>query len=321
VSERAERVLAGCQVSGAQVIRWIEDGDARGFKALEHLYPHSGNAHLIGLTGPPGAGKSTLVDALIAELRTRRQRVGVLAVDPSSPFSQGAVLGDRVRMQRHSTDPDVFIRSMATRGCLGGLARSTSEAAVVLDAMGHDVVLVETVGVGQDEVDVADLAHTTVVVNVPGLGDDVQAIKAGILEVGDVYALNKADHPGCEDSEKHLRGMLALRETKEGGWQPPLLRTVAQRGDGVAELANACADHRDFLAQAGRLEETAAKRAERVFRDLLGELCAEVLLSRAAENPEHAKLLTAVRGRKLSPYSAAQRLVSTLAVHAKEAEK
>ncbi|NRA10214.1 MAG: methylmalonyl Co-A mutase-associated GTPase MeaB [Myxococcales bacterium] len=321
MSDPAERILTGCHASAGQVIRWIEDGDRRGVAALKHLYPHGGHAHVIGITGPPGAGKSTLVDALIAELRGRALRVGVLAVDPSSPFSQGAVLGDRVRMQRHSTDPQVFIRSMATRGCLGGLARATSEAAVVLAAMGQQVVLVETVGVGQDEVEVAELAHTTVVVSVPGLGDEVQALKAGILEVGDVFAINKADHPGCEDTEKHLRGMLAMRAVEPGCWQPPLLRTVAHSGEGVPELADACIAHRDFLGEAGRLEEADARRGERVFRALLGELCAEALLARAEESPAHASLLGAVRAREIDPYSAAESLVSALAVRGGDAPR
>ena len=318
MSERAERILTGCHASAGQVIRWIEDGDRRGVAALKHLYPHGRNAHVIGITGPPGAGKSTLVDALIAELRERDLRVGVLAVDPSSPFSQGAVLGDRVRMQRHSTDPQVFIRSMATRGCLGGLARATSEAAVVLAAMGQHVVLVETVGVGQDEVEVAELAHTTVVVNVPGLGDEVQAIKAGILEVGDIFAINKADHPGCDDTEKHLRGMLAMRAVAEGSWQAPVLRTVAQSGAGVSELADACIAHRGHLAEAGQLEAADARRGERVFRALLGELCAEALLSHAQQSPAHAGLLGAVRAREIDPYSAAEELVSALTLRGGE---
>ncbi|MDJ0853463.1 MAG: methylmalonyl Co-A mutase-associated GTPase MeaB [Myxococcota bacterium] len=306
----AQAVLDGHLASGARLIRLLEDVDPAGIETLKRIYPRTGRAWLVGVTGPPGAGKSTLVDALIAALRGRGRRVGVLAVDPTSPFSGGAILGDRVRMQRHATDPDVFIRSMATRGQLGGLALATADAALVLDAMGYDVVLVETVGVGQDELDVAELAHTTVVVNVPGLGDEIQAIKAGILEVGDVFVLNKADRPGADETEKQLRLMLHLKKAPEGSWEPPLLRTVARGGEGIEELLDACEGHRAGLARSGELEARAARRCYRSFLELLRTRAAERLLASAAADPELAGLADDVRARRVDPYTAADRVVA-----------
>jgi LAO/AO transport system kinase len=297
-------------VSGGRLIRWLEDGDPRGLEALRVVYPQTGNAHLIGITGAPGAGKSTLVDALIAELRRREHRVGVVAVDPSSPFSGGALLGDRVRMQRHATDDGVFIRSMATRGRLGGLARATFEATLVLDAMGYDVILIETVGVGQDELEIADLAWTTIVVSVPGLGDDIQAIKAGILEVADVFVLNKADRPGADDAERHLRMMLHLRAAPPGGWSPPLIRTVAARGEGVTELVEACESHRGHLRATGQIDAVAARRSEHFFREILRERAADTILRAAAASDRFADLLEAVRARRIDPYSASEALLA-----------
>jgi len=319
VSGLAERVLEGCPVSGGRLIRWLEDGDPRGIEALRVVYPQTGKSHLIGLTGAPGAGKSTLVDAFIAELRRRGHRVGVIAVDPSSPFSGGAILGDRVRMQRHATDDGVFIRSMATRGRMGGLARASFEATLVLDAMGYDVILVETVGVGQDEIEVVELAHTTVVVSVPGLGDDIQAIKAGILEVGDVFVLNKSDRPGADDAERHLRMMLHLRPAAEGAWMPPLIRTVASREEGVAELASACAAHRQHLLEQGRLERVAADRNEHFFRELVRDRALEEVLAAAAASRRFDDLLAAVRARRIDPYSARDALLAAVGPHATDA--
>lgn len=311
MSGLAERVLEGCPVSGGRLIRWLEDGDPRGIEALRVVYPRTGNAHLIGITGAPGAGKSTLVDAFIAELRRRGHRVGVIAVDPSSPFSGGAILGDRVRMQRHATDDGVFIRSMATRGRLGGLARASFEATLVLDAMGYDVILVETVGVGQDELEVVELAHTTVVVSVPGLGDDIQAIKAGILEVGDVFVLNKADRPDAADAERHLRMMLHLRPTVADAWTPPLIRTVASREEGVADLASACAAHRRDLLDRGRLECLGADRSEHFFRELVRERAVEQILATAGSR-RFDDLRASVRERRMDPYSARDALLAAV---------
>ncbi|MCP4906144.1 MAG: methylmalonyl Co-A mutase-associated GTPase MeaB, partial [bacterium] len=310
MSELAQRALEGHVASGARIIRWLEDGERAGIEALKELYPKSGRAHLVGITGPPGAGKSTLVDALIAENRSRGRRVAVVAIDPSSPFSGGAILGDRVRMQRHATDPDVFIRSMATRGQLGGLSRSTFEATAVLDAMGYDIVMVETVGVGQDELEVVDLAHTTLVVNVPGLGDDIQAIKAGILEVGDVFVLNKADRSGADDTERALLTMLHLRGVIEGVWAPPLLKTVAVREEGIPELVDACDAHRADLEASGALEGAAATRGEHFFAELLRDFAVEKIIASATARAFYPKLLESVRAREIDPYTAAEQLVS-----------
>ena len=261
----AERVLAGHVPSAARLIRLVEDGRPEGRLALQALFPKSGRAHVVGVTGPPGAGKSTLVGALVGELRRRGRRVGVLAVDPSSPRSGGAILGDRVRMQRFATDPGVFIRSMASRGTSGGLARTTWEAAVVLDAMGCDAVLVETVGVGQTELAVADLAHTTVVVCLPGAGDEIQALKAGLFEVADLLVLNKADLPGADDAERFLRVLLhSGRAPAPGAWELSLLRTVAAREEGIGALADALAAHRAHLERSGRLAEIERRRVERL---------------------------------------------------------
>jgi len=312
MSELAERALEGCQTSGARIISWLEDDDPRGPEALKvfHASPRSGRAHVVGVTGPPGAGKSTLVDGLVQEWRSLLLKVGVLAVDPSSPFTGGAILGDRVRMQRHSTDPDVFIRSMATRGQLGGLSRKTFEAARVLEAMGFERIIVETVGVGQDELAVVELAHTTVVVSVPGLGDDIQALKAGIFEVGDVFVINKSDRPGVDETEKQLTMMLHLREPAESIWSVPLLRTVAHKGEGLQELMSACDDHRACLTQADRWEEKTARREESFFRELVRDGAAQKIMSENGGDDRFRSLLDDVRARRIDPYSAAELLVS-----------
>ncbi|MCW5805319.1 MAG: methylmalonyl Co-A mutase-associated GTPase MeaB, partial [Deltaproteobacteria bacterium] len=255
-----DAILAGDIRGAARLMRDLDDRRPEALAALKQLYPHTGRAYLVGVTGNPGAGKSTVVDALIAHYRAAGERVGVVCVDPTSPFSGGAILGDRIRMQRHALDPGVFIRSLATRGHLGGLSRSTFDVAHVLDAMGYARILVETVGVGQDEVDVMKAAHTTVVVTVPGLGDDIQAIKAGLLEVADVLAVNKADREGADRTERDLLHMLDLRASGERK-AVEIVRTIATKGtaegSGIAELARAVEAHR---ARA-RTGEGAAARA------------------------------------------------------------
>ena len=277
---------------------------------LAALYPRTGRARIVGITGPPGAGKSTLVQRLAQALRRAGKSVGIVAVDPSSPFTGGAILGDRIRMAEIYTDPGVFIRSMATRGALGGLARATSDAVDVLDAAGFDVVLVETVGVGQDEVDIARTADTTAVVLMPGSGDDIQAIKAGILEIADVFILNKADREGADRAAAELAMMLDL--TGERPWRPPIVRTVSPRNEGVAAALDALDAHAEHLAATG---EGAARRRQRVRSRLLALLegrFRSAVEARAPEPDGLEKAISRVADRREDPYAAAGRLFDTL---------
>ena len=310
-----EPILSGDIRAAARLMRDLDDRRPDAIATLKALFPHTGKAYLVGVTGNPGAGKSTVVDALIAHYRAQGERVGVVCVDPTSPFSGGAILGDRIRMQRHALDPGVFIRSLATRGHLGGLSRSTFDVAHVLDAMGFERVLIETVGVGQDEVDVMKAAHTTVVVTVPGLGDDIQAIKAGLLEVADVLVVNKADREGADRTERDLLHMLDLRATGERK-EVEIVRTIATKGtaegSGISELGAAVARHR---ARAWSGEGAAARATARATAHL-GELVRALLADRASRAMQArgglGEIAQALVERRTDPWTVAEELVTSL---------
>ena len=308
----AEKVIAGDVRTVARVIRDIDDGIPAVREVLKELSPHTGKAFIVGITGSPGVGKSTLVDQMVAHLRKQGKTVGVLAVDPTSPFSGGAILGDRIRMQRHSTDQGVYIRSLATRGHFGGLTQSTRSAIDVLDAMGKDYILVETVGVGQDEVDIVKNAHTTVIVVVPGMGDDIQALKAGILEVGDIFVINKADREGVDRTLTDLRVMINMdkEKYKEGKWKPPIIKTQAVFDNGIDELIEEIDNHREFLKKAdGNIY--AGKRKNKIREELTDMVKArviELLLSKLIETDEFNKAVDSIAGGETDRYTACDNL-------------
>jgi LAO/AO transport system kinase len=306
-----DRLLAGDRRAVARLITLVENRAPEAREALAALYPHTGHAHIVGITGSPGSGKSTLVNQVAKALRRQGSTVGIVAVDPTSPFSGGAILGDRIRMQDLCGDPGVFIRSMATRGALGGLARATSDVVKVLDAFGKDVILVETVGVGQDEVDIAQAADTTVVVEAPGMGDDIQAIKAGVMEIADVLVVNKADREGAERTVAALEMMLDLKGNAPCGWQIPVLKTIATQDEGIAGLVDAVQRHRQFLVQTGNLALRERQRADRELADLVQERLRALVLAAVAPG-EMDNLVEAIVTRRLDPYAAADLLVGRL---------
>ena len=312
VPNLVERARKGDPRAVARLISHVEDGSPLLREVMAALTPHTGHAYVVGLTGSPGVGKSTSTSALVAAFRKQGRRVGVLAVDPSSPFSGGALLGDRVRMQEHATDRDVYIRSMASRGHLGGLSAATPQAVRVLDAAGCDVILIETVGVGQSEIEVASTADTSVVLLAPGMGDGIQAAKAGILEIGDVFVVNKADRDGADATVRELGHMLALGAARgPGDWRPPVIKTVAARSEGVDEFVRALEKHRTWLEENGRLAERRRYRASveiegialTVLRSRIGDLRGDQRLSALAER---------VVAGALDPYAAADELIANL---------
>ena len=298
----AERVVAGDARAIARAISLIEDESRAAADLIRGIFAKTGRAYLIGVTGPPGAGKSTLVDKLAAAIRQAGRTVGILAVDPTSPFSGGAILGDRVRMQAHAGDPDVFIRSMATRGQLGGLARATGEAALVLDAAGKDVIIIETVGVGQDEVDIVRTADVCVVTAVPGTGDDVQALKAGIMEIADIFVVNKADREGADRVAASIDAMLSLQTFGERDWRPPIVKTEATTGKGVPELLETVERFREHTRAVEGSRRRA--RAEWRVRELLGRRLLEHVEHSVLAPGELERLLERIAARDVDPYTA-----------------
>ena len=307
----AEKILNGDIRAAARLMRDVDDGFSSALDELKILYPYTGKAYIIGITGPPGAGKSTLTDQITASFRQRGKRVGIVAVDPTSPFTGGAILGDRIRMNRHADDDGVFIRSLATRGALGGISRSTGEVVNIMDAMGMDIVIIETVGVGQDEIDIVRMAHTTTVVMVPGLGDDIQAIKAGILEIADVFVVNKADRDGADRTVRDLSMMIEMGNRKEGEWLPKVLRTEAARGIGIEELVAEFEAHRDFLSASGVIHRFIEEKNCAVFSEMLKDRLFSTVYGRLLDNGELGRIVAGMGTRSVDPYSAVEGVLNS----------
>jgi len=306
------QLRAGDARALARAISTVENHAPGWLDLLKGLFPYSGQARTIGMTGAPGSGKSTLVDQLARHYRKENRTVGIIAVDPSSPYTGGAILGDRIRMQEHFSDPGIYIRSMATRGSLGGLARTTADVAMVLDASGRDLVMIETVGVGQDEVDIVRVADTTVVILVPGMGDDVQTIKAGIMEIADIFVINKSEHEGAERVEREIRALQSLA-IRSDNWTPPIVKTVATDGQGVAELASAISDYESYLVKQGLL----LQRRTQNWETRLLEMLRDTLLERARAVMPDGDLLrwaAEVAENKRDPYSVIEEITQRVIV-------
>jgi LAO/AO transport system kinase len=303
----AQRLLDGDKRALARAITLIENDDPDGWELVREVYPSTGKARIVGLTGPPGVGKSTLIGALTKEMRAADRQVAVLSIDPSSPFTRGALLGDRIRLSDHFLDSGVFIRSMASRGALGGLSEATLQAALLMDASGKDDVFIETVGVGQAEIDIVDHGDTVVLVLMPGSGDSIQALKAGVMEIPDIIVVNKADHPMTDTMVREIRGVLSLGPSVS--WRVPIVKTEAAKGEGVAELAAKIGEHRDHIEAEGTLAERRARNLRNEVLELAAARMRRKLEAEVAEDPEIAALLERVVSRELDPASAASEIL------------
>jgi LAO/AO transport system kinase len=303
-------LLQGNRRAAARLISQVENDDPQKLDLLKEIYPHTGKAYVVGITGAPGSGKSSLVDCLLQQMRREGLSVGVIAVDPTSPFSGGAILGDRIRMQDHALDPGIFIRSMGTRGSLGGLSRATREAIQVLDAFGKDIVLVETVGVGQSEVDIVRTADSTLVVLTPAGGDSVQTIKAGIMEIADIFVINKADLPGAERTATEINAMLDMKS--DIPWRPPVMPTVSTRNEGIDELWSSLSRHRSHMKESGRLLEVRRQRVRRELTEQVEYLVKNQIWDQVKETIELDDLVEKIVRRRQDPYSAARDLLEEI---------
>jgi LAO/AO transport system kinase len=306
----AKRILEGDIRAASRLMRDIDDRIPSALEALKELYPKTGKAFIIGITGPPGSGKSTIVDKMVDIFRKEGKSVGIVAVDPTSPFTGGAILGDRIRMQRHATDEGVFIRSLATRGALGGLSRSTQDIVNVMDAMGKDVVLVETVGVGQDEVEIVNTAHTSIVVLVPGLGDDIQAIKAGIIEIGDIFVINKCDREGADKMERDLRMVLEMGRKREDSWEPAIFKTEAILGKGIFELVYGIYRHKQASEQSQTLEKKLRERTKATFLEILESEVMTHFVEKMEEEGKWENLIDDLTKRRTDPYTVVEKMMN-----------